>query len=739
MVTESDRTFLRTVLEDHVGLSPYEVNVYLALLNRGRQTMAELSMASDVPKQRVYDTVEALEKRELAETTDGRPTEAFPVEPGEVISPVREQLKQAEESLNDLYQGIDDIDGGVRLLTTETTNRSYLNRIVSDVETNLQLLIPIDAIDRLESVVLPRGVRIQLLVAGLDEERLSSDCFGLDNSLVDSVDELRGIARDEPFVAVADSRYSFARLDYGGVEPTDEPWGYYLTNPSFVFMIDRYVACRWREGTKPPNASNSSPPSFPKSYIRMRDCLSDIQRATRNKPIESLRVEFEGYNVRTGEPIEGEGSLLDYHYTEYNAPGDLKIELDEPSEYGEKNIRIGGWKTTCENYEARRITVRDKTTGPLQPGLDSATREHLEMCRESLPESFGDNSIFVGFDGYVDQMREIVDTRQQNASYSRVSQFETFKKRFLESGTTAQSPAFDWVETTRKPGGHSAHAGRVFRQLGYDLRLLGSFGRPPVREFREAFPDAELVSVWDTSTTDYITFETGKLMLNDRKNLINLDWQTIQERVGLETLTRLLDGNKIATLGDWGSIPNIPSILENVLKTVWPRLEDPPEQVLLMFGAVQRLSTEYLPSSITALDEFDSTVPVTLIATRDQAVQYGRLFDEEPTNSIPRIAETVHAKLGISQFVVHTPYEAVLVTDDETLTIQGHRQQLTHQSGNAEDHFAAGYAIGQIEGLRKGPSLVLGNAVASYHNQFGATPTPHALREYLQKYDVDDE
>jgi HTH-type transcriptional regulator, sugar sensing transcriptional regulator len=55
-----------------LGLARYEARVYLALVRRESYTAAEVARAADVPRQRVYDVLDALVRRRLATAHPGR-------------------------------------------------------------------------------------------------------------------------------------------------------------------------------------------------------------------------------------------------------------------------------------------------------------------------------------------------------------------------------------------------------------------------------------------------------------------------------------------------------------------------------------------------------------------------------------------------------------------------------------------------------------------------------------------
>jgi sugar-specific transcriptional regulator TrmB len=66
---------------DELGLSSYEETAYRALLVTGTATASELADASGVPKGRIYDVLNALERRQLVRTKATEPTRYVATDP----------------------------------------------------------------------------------------------------------------------------------------------------------------------------------------------------------------------------------------------------------------------------------------------------------------------------------------------------------------------------------------------------------------------------------------------------------------------------------------------------------------------------------------------------------------------------------------------------------------------------------------------------------------------------------
>jgi sugar-specific transcriptional regulator TrmB len=72
------------VLQD-LGLTAYEAGAYVALTRRGRLTGAEVARLAGLPRQRIYDVLDALVERGLASVEPGRPAYFSAVAPATAV------------------------------------------------------------------------------------------------------------------------------------------------------------------------------------------------------------------------------------------------------------------------------------------------------------------------------------------------------------------------------------------------------------------------------------------------------------------------------------------------------------------------------------------------------------------------------------------------------------------------------------------------------------------------------
>jgi sugar-specific transcriptional regulator TrmB len=83
----------RRVLHE-LGLTEYETETYIALLQSGVLTASEVSEQSNVPYSKIYETLNALERKGWIEAQRGRPSKYFPKSPAEALAMTKLQFEE---------------------------------------------------------------------------------------------------------------------------------------------------------------------------------------------------------------------------------------------------------------------------------------------------------------------------------------------------------------------------------------------------------------------------------------------------------------------------------------------------------------------------------------------------------------------------------------------------------------------------------------------------------------------
>jgi sugar-specific transcriptional regulator TrmB len=725
---------VRRTLEENIGLSSYEAEVYLALVRGGKLSMKDIADSSGVPKQRVYDITKDLRKRGFVEIIDEYPKKACAVDPTEIISPLRNRIASAQEQLEELHQMVEEFEGGVTLFKSEPTIKKYIREVINTAEDSVFVLIPLDVIDEFRDDLASRteNARTNLIISNLRDEHINGDSIDLDRDLSGLADRIRGIKSHEPFIITADREKGLFWTGSARTRMTSEGQGFYITNPELVLLLDRFLSqSLW--GLSKPVDEMEHEPAFPAEYIRMRDCLADLEQATSNTPVEAFDIEFEGIDTTTRENVTRRGTLDGYYFSEHDMRAYFHLARDTGTD-GD-TVSVGGWKASLEDYEARKITVYENQDWG-NATLDADTRSYLDACRTSLPETVGGESLAFGFDGFIDHIREGVDERSGPRSYESIGELGSFGDRISTSAAAGSSCTVEWVQNGTWIGGHTSHVGRAFMRLGFDPTLLGTFGQPPEEPFLSEFDEDSLVSVGQPTYTDAVEFNDGKLLLTDTGTQATLDWELIRDRVGLEQLAERVDGTRLFGVGYWAMIPSMPSIWDGLRTDLWPMLDDPPECVLLDTADIRQLSTAQLEDGIESLRQLSESIPVLMSANRAETNRIADLISQTASDrSLTSAARIVREETGVDGFASHGADEAVLATPGDVVRARAPRCDNPTSTTGAGDHFNTGLALGWLEDMNDGATLVLAHAVAGYFVRNGQPPTYDELCSFVSTYD----
>jgi sugar-specific transcriptional regulator TrmB len=92
----------------NLGLSDYEVKAYVANISLISATASEISLASNVPRSKIYEILKSLAKKDFVEIERGKPLKFNAIPPHEIIGKSRKQfnekLNEAEDELNQIYE-----------------------------------------------------------------------------------------------------------------------------------------------------------------------------------------------------------------------------------------------------------------------------------------------------------------------------------------------------------------------------------------------------------------------------------------------------------------------------------------------------------------------------------------------------------------------------------------------------------------------------------------------------------
>ncbi len=362
------------------------------------------------------------------------------------------------------------------------------------------------------------------------------------------------------------------------------------------------------------------------------------------------------------------------------------------------------------------------------------TRAAVDTCRRELPPTFDGADLAFGFDGIVDNVRVMVETRHSPTEFDRLETLRALRDRIDESLASESSLTVEWELEGTRTGGHACHLSRVFTELGAETTMVGMYGRPPTEPFTSEFADSTLVSVGEPGFCDAVEFDDGKLLLTQTSEAAGLDWPTLCERIDPGTLATHLDGADVFGVGYWAMTSALPSLVASVVAETWDRQASPPDCLFFDPGDIRSLPAETLRDGAAHLAEANETVPVTVSANRSETEALAAALAGEEPDRLVDAAEAAREGLGVDRFVGHSASKSVTVSDAGTAAVDVPRTDSPALTTSAGDHFNAGFLLGHLLGLPDGACTALGNATAGRFVRTGTTPTYDGIQEFVDGY-----
>jgi sugar-specific transcriptional regulator TrmB len=343
------------VLEE-AGLSPYEAQVYVTLLDLGTASATEIADESGIPGPRIYDVLRSLADRGYAETYEQGTLQARAHDPTDVLEDLREranqfeaaaaevetrweqpELKSNKASIVKRFQTV--VDRAEQFIR-ESTNQVHLSATLADVDQLEDALQ--EAHDR--GVAIHISVHTDVEEAAPSPERFEGICK-----------EVRHRRLPAPFVALIDRQ----KTCFSHHPDAIDQYGMLVNDQTHSYVFHWYfMTCLWEHCETIYSERNTSPPI---EYVDIRRLVGDITPLVEEGV--TFVVSVEGHDVETGQPRAFTGRVTDTEYatgvdgaeTPYRVAGQatLHVETDD------RELSVGGWGAVIEDVEATRIIVED--------------------------------------------------------------------------------------------------------------------------------------------------------------------------------------------------------------------------------------------------------------------------------------------------------------------------------------------------------------------------------------------
>ncbi|MEM8495215.1 MAG: hypothetical protein AAF663_07490, partial [Planctomycetota bacterium] len=361
--------------------------------------------------------------------------------------------------------------------------------------------------------------------------------------------------------------------------------------------------------------------------------------------------------------------------------------------------------------------------------------------------------VLVGFDGFVDSIIRVAQTRKDLDTYTPMPSIRSFGDKIVAAD--GKSANFEFVVTQQKLGGNGPIMANALLEATLGVSYIGALGHPnlhPVFEEFAATVNAGIgtaYSVADPGFTDAAEFDNGKLMFGKYAHVAGLDAAMVEEAIGLATLEKLATESRLIGMTNWTMFPRVESVWKRVCELI-PEYADATMKpyIFVDFADPAKRDEEDLAGALQLLTQMQSKANVVLGLNLSEGTQVRKVlglgdFGDDPGDlqarlNIEKSCSLIRGKLGITGVVVH-PREAAAGAFDPAITANAHGHGSSHQeesvarfagpfveapklSTGAGDNFNAGFCLGLLAGLPLEQCLCTGVGTSGFYVRNARSP-----------------
>ncbi|SEK62881.1 TrmB family transcriptional regulator [Haloferax larsenii] len=352
-----DSAELRTALRN-AGLSQYQAEAYVALLQLGAASATELADACAVPTARIYDVLRDLEANGYIETYEQDSLHARACNPETVMEDLKNRANQLDEAASEIETRWQEPAVDRHMLSIVKRFETVFGRaeeLIRDATSEVQVSVTPEQLEALRPALSRAHENGALVKVSLHPEQ-GDTLDSVDKRLFEGVaTEVRRRTLPTPFIAIVDRTGTCFAPHANSVNQ----YGVLVDDYTMTYVFHWYFQTALWEVWDVIYCTQSNEP--PIIYSDIRNFVQDA------KPLldEGKRIvtNIVGHETESGESVEFTGELTDLYYTAVSTPNDslsfseLAGQVCLTVETEDETYSVGGWGAVLEEVEANRITI----------------------------------------------------------------------------------------------------------------------------------------------------------------------------------------------------------------------------------------------------------------------------------------------------------------------------------------------------------------------------------------------
>ena len=368
------------------------------------------------------------------------------------------------------------------------------------------------------------------------------------------------------------------------------------------------------------------------------------------------------------------------------------------------------------------------------------TTEQREQCAAKLlskSSQASQTTAFVGLDGFVDEILQVVDKRESAEKYLRLPTIAKLADRL--AAAAGKSTNIELVGQITKLGGNGPIMANALASFGLKVTYLGILGYPNLHPvFTDFAKRAEVHSIAEPGYTDALEFDDGKIMLGKHQSLKQMNWENIQSRFGHDKFAAKFTNADLVGFVNWTMLPYMSDIWSAVLKDICPAMKGPRRKFFVDLADPEKRTPEDIAFALKLLSEFQKYFDVILGLNEKEGFEVAAVLglknrDHSP-DGVMEVCREIHARVPVESIVIHPTAYALASGPDGAAMVQGPFLPKPKITTGAGDHFNSGFCLGKLLDFSTAECLLLGVATSGFYVRSAQSPALPDLAELLRNW-----
>jgi hypothetical protein len=368
------------------------------------------------------------------------------------------------------------------------------------------------------------------------------------------------------------------------------------------------------------------------------------------------------------------------------------------------------------------------------------TPELREQCAQRLlagAAAAGRLSVFMGLDGFVDEILHVVDKRDSEDSFQRLATIPKLAERI--AAAAGKSTNIEIVNRVTKLGGNGPIMANVLAGFGLQVTYLGNLGWPNLHPVFAGFAHrAEVHSIAEPGHTDALEFEDGKIMLGKISSLKDVNWPNIQSRFGRDKFMAKFTTADLVGFVNWTMLTHLNEIWEVALREICPGMSSKRRLMFFDLADPEKREPEGIRQALKTIAEFEKFFDVILGLNEKEGYEIGAVLGLDTRDHSPeglgKLAVEINRRVPVSTLVIHPVSYALAVSQGVISLVEGPFTSKPVITTGAGDHFNSGFCLGKLLGLDNAQSVLIGVTTSGHYVRTAQSPTIADLVKMLRSW-----